>query len=129
MSNNEQTENKAHPLATEQLESKILKNIKPFMKAKMIKKGINEVTKALNRGTALMVFIAADTVPFEIVLSIPDICEQKSVPFVYVNSGKLLGESVNLTNKTAALAIIDGYRADNFKHHLVDLEKEIDKLI
>jgi U4/U6 small nuclear ribonucleoprotein SNU13 len=42
-----------------------------------LKKGANETTKALNRGMAGLVIIAADTQPLEIVLHLPLLCEDK----------------------------------------------------
>ena len=44
---------------------------------RQIKKGANEVTKALNRGMADLVILAADTEPLEIVMHLPLLCEDK----------------------------------------------------
>ena len=51
-----------------------------------MKKGANETTKSLNRGVAELVVLAADTTPLEIVLHLPLLCEDKNVPYVYVES-------------------------------------------
>jgi ribosomal protein L7Ae-like RNA K-turn-binding protein len=42
-----------------------------------LKKGANETTKALNRGMADLVILAADTEPLEIILHLPLLCEDK----------------------------------------------------
>ncbi len=42
-----------------------------------MKKGANETTKALNRGMADLVILAADTEPLEIILHLPLLCEDK----------------------------------------------------
>ncbi|MFN9907739.1 MAG: ribosomal L7Ae/L30e/S12e/Gadd45 family protein, partial [bacterium] len=42
-----------------------------------MKKGANESTKALNRGLADLVVLAADTEPLEIILHLPLLCEDK----------------------------------------------------
>ena len=42
-----------------------------------MKKGANETTKALNRGLADLVVLAADTEPLEIILHLPLLCEDK----------------------------------------------------
>jgi len=47
---------------------------------KQIKKGANESTKALNRGIAEIVVLAADTEPLEILLHLPLLCEDKVFP-------------------------------------------------
>ena len=51
---------------------------------KLLKKGANETTKALNRGVADLIILAADTEPLEIILHLPLLCEDKNVPYVYV---------------------------------------------
>ena len=44
---------------------------------KQLRKGANESTKALNRGIAEIVILAADTEPLEILLHLPLLCEDK----------------------------------------------------
>jgi U4/U6 small nuclear ribonucleoprotein SNU13 len=48
-----------------------------------LKKGANETTKALNRGMADLVLLAADTEPLEIILHLPLLCEDKVSNFIY----------------------------------------------
>ena len=48
--------------------------------------GPNEATKALNRGQAEFVILASDAEPLEILLHIPLLCEDKNVPYVFVQS-------------------------------------------
>ena len=47
-----------------------------------LKKGANETTKALNRGLADLVILAADTEPLEIILHVPLLCEDKVSIFI-----------------------------------------------
>lgn len=86
------TDPRAYPLAKEELTSKILRLSQQAMNYKQLKKGANEATKALNRGQAEFVILAADAEPLEILLHIPLLCEDKNVPYVFVQSkqGKLL---------------------------------------
>lgn len=42
------------------------------------------VTKTLNRGTAEIIILAADTSPLAILLHLPLLAEDKNVPYVYV---------------------------------------------
>ena len=51
-----------------------------------MKKGANETTKALNRGMADLVILAADTEPLEIILHLPLLCEDKVSKFEKVNA-------------------------------------------
>ena len=49
-----------------------------------IKKGTNEVTKAVERGEAAVVIMAVDVEPPEILAHMPALCEERGVPYVYV---------------------------------------------
>ncbi len=74
-----------------------------------LKKGTNEVTKAAERGNAVMVIMAEDVNPGELLAHVPMICKEKSIPFVYVNSQEYLAEYSGMPSgtKTAAIAILD----------------------
>ncbi|MFP3216650.1 MAG: 50S ribosomal protein L7Ae, partial [Vulcanisaeta sp.] len=71
-----------------------------------IKKGTNEVTKAVERGLAKLVLIAEDVDPPEIVAHLPILCEEKGVPYIYVPSKERLGKAAGLQNTSAASAVI-----------------------
>lgn len=72
-----------------------------------IKKGTNEVTKAVERGIALIVIMATDVEPPEILAHMPALCEERGVPYVYVPSKTDLGNAIGLDKPTASIAIID----------------------
>lgn len=72
-----------------------------------IKKGSNEVTKALERGTAKFVAVAKDVSPKEIVMHIPLLAKEKGVPCVEVNTKDELGTAAGLGVGTAAVAITE----------------------
>jgi len=75
-------------------------------KSGKIKKGVNEATKAIERGTAKLVVTAKDVNPKEIVMHLPALCEEKSIPFVVVNSKDELGAAAGLTVGTTCVAIV-----------------------
>ena len=62
-------------------------------KASRIRKGTNETTKSIERSKALLVFISKDVDPPEIVAHLPLLCQEKKIPYVYVNSRKDLGKA------------------------------------
>ncbi|RVD90968.1 ribosomal S6 [Tubulinosema ratisbonensis] len=103
-------DSKASPLVSEEQSTLLYSKIKILRKAKNVRIGINEVTKVLNDGKAQLVIIAADTVPFEIIQTLPAICEDKNVPFVFCRSATGLGSATEVT-KTAAAVIY--YNNDN----------------
>jgi len=72
-----------------------------------IKKGTNEVTKAVERGSAAIVIMATDVNPPEILAHIPALCDERNVAYVYVPSKAELGNSIGLEKPTASIAIID----------------------
>jgi large subunit ribosomal protein L7Ae len=72
-----------------------------------IKKGVNEVTKILERGQAKLVVIASDANPKEITLHLPVIGKEKGIPVVIVPSKEELGAAAGLAVSTVAVAIVD----------------------
>jgi len=72
-----------------------------------IRIGVNEVTKAVERGVAQLVLIAEDVEPKEIVMHIPLICDEKKVPYCPVKTKKELGEKAGIEVGTTSIAIVD----------------------
>lgn len=70
-----------------------------------IKKGINETTKAIERKTAQLVVVAGDVTPEEIVVHIPALCKENSIPYVFVPTKKDLGGAVGIAVGTSAVAV------------------------
>ena len=81
--------------------------IEKARKTGKIEKGINEVTKAIERGTAKTVVIAKDVEPKEITQHIPILCKEKNIPCEEADSKQKLGLSAGLNVACAGVAIID----------------------
>lgn len=71
-----------------------------------IKKGSNEVTKALERGAAKFVVVAKDVTPAEVIMHIPLLAKEKGVPYAEVPSKEQLGAAAGLTIPTGAIAVV-----------------------
>lgn len=71
-----------------------------------IDKGINEVTKAVERGTAKLVVVASDVSPKELTQHLPIIAKEKGIKFVEVDSKAKLGVAAGIGISTGAVAII-----------------------
>ena len=71
-----------------------------------IRKGINEVTKSIERNEAKLVVVAKDVQPKEITQHIPLLCKEKNIPLVEVDSKQKLGEAAGLNVSTSAIAIV-----------------------
>lgn len=72
-----------------------------------VRKGVNEVTKQVERRQAKLVVMAEDVSPEEILAHLPLLCEDRSVPYLYVPSKEELGAASGLMVSTAAVAITD----------------------
>ena len=70
-----------------------------------LKKGVNEVTKCVEKGQAKLVVIADDVNPKEILMHLPLLCEEKKIPCINVGSKEELGAAAGLGLATSAVAI------------------------
>lgn len=91
---------------TDELRKHTIEIVEKSAKGK-IKAGLNEVTKAIERGTAQLVVMAEDVNPQELVMHLPLLCEEKNIPFSYISTRKELGEKAGMRMETAAIAIIE----------------------
>ncbi|MBL7160551.1 MAG: 50S ribosomal protein L7ae [Candidatus Aenigmarchaeota archaeon] len=78
-----------------------------------LKRGLNEATKAIERGVAKIVIMAEDVTPPEILMHLPVLCEEKEVPFTYVASKEELGRASGIEVPTSAIVIIEEGEAKN----------------
>jgi len=72
-----------------------------------IEKGTNEVTKAIERGTAKLVVYASDVDPKEIVAHIPILCKEKKILCKEVDNKQKLGIVAGLPVATSSVAVIE----------------------
>jgi large subunit ribosomal protein L7Ae len=84
-----------------------------------IRKGTNEVTKAVERGQAKLVILAEDVDPPEVVAHLPILCEEKKIPFVFVPSKAEMGPPLGLQVGAAAACILEGGEAEQLIAQLV----------
>jgi len=70
-----------------------------------IRKGANEATKSIESGTAVLVVIAEDVDPEEVVMHLPMLCGEKNIPYCYATTKKELGTAAGLPVTCAAIAI------------------------
>src|SRR3990167_2880166 len=72
-----------------------------------IRKGTNEVTKALEKGIAKLVVYAKDVQPAEIIMHLPILAKEKNVPCIEVDSKEELGAAAGIGMPTASVAIVN----------------------
>ena len=89
-----------------------------------IRKGTNETTKAIERGTAKLVAVAKDVSPPEITMHIPLIAKEKGVPCITVDSREELGAAAGIGVPTVAIAIVSEGDAKALIKEIADQVKE-----
>ncbi|KAK1445178.1 NHP2 like protein [Babesia gibsoni] len=111
---------KAFPLATEEMNSVLLDLVQQACNYKQLKKGANEATKALNRGLAEVIILAADAEPIEIILHLPLVCEDKS---------KIaLGRACGVSRPVVSCAIISR-EGSPLNQQIVEAKDHIERLL
>ena len=119
---------KAYPLADPQLTTSILDLVQQANNYKQLRKGANEATKALNRGIAEFIVMAADAEPLEILLHLPLLCEDKNVPYVFVSSKKALGRACGITRSVISVSVISA-EGSQLSSQIRNLKDAIEKLL
>lgn len=92
--------------ASKELAERVYEAIETARSTGKIKKGTNEVTKAIEKGQAKLVAIAKDVSPPEITMHLPLLCAEKGIVCVEVSSKDELGAAAGMEVGTAAVAIL-----------------------
>jgi len=100
----------------EDLVSPIYEALRVAHQSGKVKKGTNEVTKAIERGISKLVVIAEDVEPPEVVAHLPILCEERGAAYAFVPSRQELGKALGIDVTSAAAAILDAGDAQ----HIVD---------
>ncbi len=85
-----------------------------------IRKGTNEVTKAIEKGEAKLVAVAKDISPPEVTMHIPLLSEEKGIKCYVVPSREELGAAAGLPVATSAVAISKEGDAKNIIKELAE---------
>lgn len=84
--------------------------------------GLQEVTRAIEKGTARLVIIASNVDPIELVLWMPTLCRSQKVPYCIIKDKARLGEVVG--QKVCACVAIKSVHAED-EAELASLTKSI----
>ncbi|MEM0097813.1 MAG: 50S ribosomal protein L7Ae [Conexivisphaerales archaeon] len=104
----------------EELSQAALEAVKQAKESGKIRKGTNEVTKAIERGEAKLVVIAEDVDPPEVVAHLPMICMERKISYIYVKAKVDLGSAAGLQVGTAAVAIVDSGQGKSIVDQIVN---------
>jgi len=86
--------------------------IEKARKTGKIEKGTNEVTKAIERGTAKLVVAAADVDPKEITQHLSILCKEKGIKYGEVDAKQKLGISVGIPVSCSSVAVVESGEAE-----------------
>jgi large subunit ribosomal protein L7Ae len=106
----------------EEIQNKALESLEIARDTGKIKKGSNEATKCIERGTAQLVLIGGDVEPEEIVMHLAPLCEEKQVPYLFISKQNEIGAASGLNVGSAAAAIVKPGKAK-------DLVEEVAKQV
>ncbi len=109
----------------DKLQAEQLALVEKVSKKGKLRIGVNEVTKAVERGTAKLVLIAEDVSPPEIVMHLPLICKEKNIAFSYVKTKEELGKKSGIAVGTATIAVVD---EGDSKKELAEIAKKLAEL-
>jgi len=90
-----------------------------------VKKGTNETTKSVERGNADLVFVAEDVQPEEIVMHLPELADEKDIPFVFIATQDDVGHAAGLEVGSAAAAVVD---AGDAQDDVDDIAAKVEEL-
>ena len=103
----------------EEIQNKALEALEIARDTGKIKKGSNEATKAIERSIASLVLIGADVEPQEIVMHLAPLCDEKKIPYIFINKQNDLGSASGLDVGSAAAAIVKPGKAKELIDEIV----------
>ena len=101
----------AKPLASKKTTKKIHKIVRKASQAKIVRRGVKEVVKALRKGEKGFCVIAGDISPIDVITHLPIMCEDRQIPYFYVPSKHDLGAAATTKRPTSCILIT---AKDNF---------------
>ncbi len=106
----------------DEIQNKALEALEIARDTGKIKKGSNEATKAIERSIAQLVLIGGDVEPEEIVMHLGPLCDEKKIPYLYINKQNDIGAASGLDVGSTAAAIVKPGKA---KELIDDIVKQI----
>jgi large subunit ribosomal protein L7Ae len=112
--------------APKELQERALEALEAARESGKIRKGTNEVTKAVERGNAKLVVIGSDVQPPEIVMHLPMLCEEKRIPYIYAPK-EGIGEAVGINVPTAAGCVLEEGKSKELVSEIAEKIAELKK--
>ncbi|KAK1442830.1 ribosomal protein eL30-like protein [Babesia gibsoni] len=107
---------------------------------RLVKRGVQDVTKALRKGLKGIVLLACDVHPIDVVAHLPILCEDANIPYGYVTSKRVLSHVCQSKRPTCVVLVVQPPKdltqrikklvsGKNDKLNYADLYEKVDQLI
>ncbi|AFZ81039.1 40S ribosomal protein L7Ae, putative [Theileria equi strain WA] len=73
---------------------------------RLVKRGVQDVTKSLRKGSTGIVLMACDVHPVDVLAHVPILCEELSVAYAYVTSKRVLSDICQSKRPTCVVLIV-----------------------
>ncbi|CEG11566.1 50S ribosomal protein L7Ae [groundwater metagenome] len=113
--------------APAELQTKSLEVLETAKNTGKIKKGVNEVTKAVERKITKLVVIAGDIIPPENVMHLPMLCDEKEIPYLFVNKKEDIGKAIGLKVPCSAACVVEEGKSNEILKDVLNKLKDIKK--
>jgi large subunit ribosomal protein L7Ae len=110
-----------------ELSEKVIEAVTVAKATGKLVRGVNETTKAIERGISKLVVMAEDVQPPEILAHIPVICDEKKAAYAYVPSKLDLGKASGIEVPTSSIAVTEEGDAKKMVAEIVGKVDELKK--
>lgn len=95
-------------LALEKLakQQKLEKGHADLVLTRLVKRGVQDVTKSLRKGFTGIVLMACDVHPVDVIAHVPILCEELSVAYAYVTSKRVLSDICQSKRPTCVVLVV-----------------------
>lgn len=107
----------AHPLVDSNTKKRIQKLIKELNKENLVFRGLKHTLKKIKEGNEGIVILSAETAPVDLIIHYPAMCEEKKIPYCFVERD----EDLSLVEITTCCYI-------QIKHEDERVKKILDKI-
>jgi len=94
---------------------------------KKVRRGVREAIKAIRKNEKGLLIIAANISPIDVITHIPVLCEEKDIPYIYVNAKEELGLAALTKRSTSCILITTPAETASYKASFEELKALIVK--
>jgi U4/U6 small nuclear ribonucleoprotein SNU13 len=89
---------------------------------------VNELLKSITKSEVEVVILAADCDPLEVVMTLPSQCEEKNIPYCFVESKAALGRACGIKRPVVAAGVI--FKEGSHLHgQILELKDKLEQLL